>query len=218
MTEPTAQTPVQQAQAPVQQAPAAPQQPQEDWKPRYDGLVKKTEELVGQIKMYQTELAAKTSEIEQMHGQLSLKDVEKSAAVGERDKSIEKLVLDNQSAQKELERLKALELKIQVANKLGQPELIRLADTIPNMTDPDAMETVMKNIADYTATAVKAREAQLLAGAGVTAGGGSAPAPGPGSRDEWLRAINNSTLGTKDRQKLIDDYGDWLVETNNPRR
>ena len=218
MTEPTAQTPVQQAQAPVQQAPAAPQQPQEDWKPRYDGLVKKTEELVGQIKMYQTELAAKTSEIEQMHGQLSLKDVEKSAAVGERDKSIEKLVLDNQSAQKELERLKALELKIQVANKLGQPELIRLADTIPNMTDPDAMETVMKNIADYTATAVKAREAQLLAGAGVTAGGGSAPAPGPGSRDEWLRAINNSTLGTKDRQKLIDDYGDWLAETNNPRR
>jgi len=219
MPEDTALTPDQQVRTPDQQASAPAQQQQggEDWKKRYDGLVKKTEELVGEIKTLKAELATKTSEIEQLNGQLSLKDVEKSAAVGERDKNIEKLVLDNQSAQKELERLKALELKIKVANELGQPELIKLADTIPNMTDEDALKTVMKNIADYASIKVQEREKQILAGTAPIAGTGNAPAPGPSSQNEWMEHIEKFPLGSRDRATALDKYGQWLEDTHRGR-
>lgn len=210
----TTLTPEQQVTTPAQQAPAAPSPADGEWKKRYDGLVKKTEELVKQIQQLTADLAAKTSENEQLGGQLSLKDVEKSAAVGERDKNIEKLIQDNQVTQTELARLKAMELKLKVATEMGKPELMTLAATIPDVTDPEALKVIMKNIDDYSAMQVKAREAQLLAGVTITAGGNAAPA-GPGSDEEWRRAIEKAPLGSRERMKVAEDYGVWL---NNQHR
>jgi hypothetical protein len=213
----TTLTPEQQAAAALaQQAPAASTAATEDWKKRYDGLVKKTEELVTQIRQLTADLAAKTSECEQLGGQLSLKDVEKSAAVGERDKNIEKLIQDNQVAQTELARLKALELKLKVATDMKKPELMALASNIPDITDPEALKVIMQNIDDYATLQVKARESQLLAGVTITAGGNTAPA-GPGSDEEWRRKIEAAPLGSRERGKLTEDYGVWLTNQHTRR-
>ncbi len=194
--------------------PVTPPPPQgENWEARFKGLQASTQALAEQIKTLQAELAAKTSENERLGAQLGLKDVEKTAAVGERDKTIEQLTQTNQSAQTELDRLKALELKVKTAIELKKPELIALLDTIPNATDPEALKTIMKSIDDYAALQVKARETQLLAGGGMPAGGSPAPAPGPQTQEEWQKAIDKEPLGSKKRAQLMDDYGDWLEKT-----
>jgi hypothetical protein len=214
----TTLTPEQQAAAAAlaQQAPAASSAAGENWKARFDGLVKKTEDLVLRIRQLETELATKTSENEQLGGQLSLKDVEKSAAVGERDKNIETLIQTNQATQTELARLKAMELKLKVATEMGKPELMTLAATIPDVTDPEALKVIMKNIDDYSRLQVKAREEQLLAGVTITAGGNGAPA-GPGSDEEWRRKIEAAPLGTRERAKVTEDYGVWLTAQHTRR-
>lgn len=215
MPENTAPTPEKPVDTPSQQAPATPPtNAGEDWKARYDGMVKAMQERVERNKQLEAELANKVSEIERLNSQLGLKDVEKTAAVGDRDKTIEELTKSSLEAQKELERLKALELKIQVANELGAPELIKIADTIPNMTDKDALAVVMKNINEYAAMQVKAREAQLLAGTGIVAGTAPANVSAPASQDEWIRKIESEPLGSKKRAQLMDDYGVWLENTH----
>lgn len=213
MTEPTTPTPEQQVTTPAQQVPVTPPPQGEDWEGRYKGLVPTVQKLTEQVKAIQAELAVKVSEVERLNGQLGLKDVEKTAAVGERDKTIQELTQASQANQTELARLKALELKIKTANELGKPELIGLVNTIPDVTDPEALKTIMKSIDDYAALKVQSREKQLLSGTGMPAGTGPMPAAGPQTQDEWMRAIEKSPLGSKDRAQLMNDYGDWLEKT-----
>ena len=218
MPEPTTTTPEQQAQAPAQQVQQVTPPPQgENWEARYKGLVPNVQNLTEQVKTIQAELAAKVSEIERLTGQLGLKDVEKTAAVGERDKTIQELTQTSQSTQTELARLKALELKVKTAIELKKPELIGLLDTIPNVTDPEALKTIMTSIDDYAAMRVRSRETQLLSGTGMPAGGSPVPAAGPQTQEEWMKAIEKAPLGSKDRAKLMDDYGDWLQKTYDRR-
>ncbi len=218
MPEPITPTPEQQVTTPAQQVQQVTPPPQgEDWEGRYKGLVPTVQKLTEQVKAIQAELAAKVSEIERLNGQLGLKDVEKTAAVGERDKTIQELTQTSQSYQAEMARLKALELKVKTAIELKKPELIGLMDTIPNVTDPEALKTIMKSIDDYAALQVKTRETQLLSGTGMPAGGAPAPSAGPQSQEEWMKAIEKSPLGSKDRAQLMNDYGDWLQKTFNRR-
>ena len=215
MPEPETTTPEQQVTTtPAQQEQVKPPQPQgDDWEARYKGLVPNVQKLTEQVKALQTELATKVSEIERLTGQLGLKDVEKTAAVGEATKTIEQLTQTNQASQTELARLQALELKVKTAVELKKPELISLLDTIPNVTDPEALKTIMTSIDDYAAMQVKTREAQLLAGTGMPAGGSPVPTAGPQSQEEWQRAIEKAPLGSKERANLMDNYGDWLAKT-----
>jgi hypothetical protein len=212
------ETPGQQTQVPAQQAQVNPPQPQgEDWEGRYKGLVPSVQKLTEQVKALQAELAAKVSENERLNGQLGLKDVEKTAAVGERDKTIQELTQTSQSNHTEMARLQALELKVKTAIELKKPELIGLLDTIPNVTDPVALKTIMTSIDDYAAMKVRSRETQLLSGTGMPAGGAPAPSAGPQSQEEWMKAIEKAPLGSKDRASLMDDYGDWLQKTFDRR-
>ena len=74
----------------VQQAPA-PAQPAEGFieLARYNGLMRKVQELTLVNQDLNTQLGLKSSEIEQQKGQLSIKDVEKQVALGERDGSLD---------------------------------------------------------------------------------------------------------------------------------
>lgn len=216
MTEEHAQTPDQQAN-PGQQAPAASTPPVENWKERYDGLNKKVQELVLQARSLEEQLGSKSSELEQLRSQLSIKDTEKTVAVGERDKQIENLLQQNQTAEGELRRLKALEMKIKVAQELKRPELVELAKHIPDLEDAEALKVVMQDLARFADDAVKAREEQLLAGVTLNAGGSQVKEAGPATEQEWVRAIEKATLGSRERRELMDAYGDWLEKTNSRR-
>ncbi len=204
-----AQTPDQPVQASGQQAPAAPAAPAEDWKSRYDGLVRKVEQLVTEGRAKDNELATLRTQIEQLNAQLGLKDVEKSVAVSERDKQIQELVSGKSTAEKELARLQALELKLKVATELGRPELMKIAQTIPDVPDEEALRTIMKSTLDLVDDAVKAREQQILGGVVPAAGIVPAAAGAPQSEAEWLARLERTT-DPRDRSTILDEYGDWL--------
>jgi hypothetical protein len=208
--------------APPQPAPAAPP-PQPAGAPegyiekaRYDGLVRKVEELTLDNRKLTDQLAAQSSEIEQLKGQLAIKDTEKTVAVGERDNKIQTVLQENATLQAELTELRGLKLKVKVINDLKRPELLRIADKIPNLQDEEALKIVMQDFAGFADDLVKQREQQLLSGVTPPLGPGNVTPSEPESDRGWQEKINGLPLGSPERQKAMDDYGDWLIRRNTP--
>ena len=191
--------------------------PSEDYKKRFDGAILKIQELTLKSRETEAELAKKASEIEQLQAQLGLKDVEKTAAVGERDKQLQQYVTTSQQLQAELKALKALELKVKVVKKLNRPELLKIIDHIPALEDEATLETVMKDFAGFADDLVSNREKQLLAGVTPGVGAGAQTPSRPATAEGWESYINGLTLGSKDRAKALDEYGDWLEINNKPK-
>jgi len=159
-------------------------------------------------------LVGKTSEYEQLSAQLSLKDTEKVAAVGERDTQIQTLTEANTLNQSELQRLQALELKINAINEMDRPDLVPLLDTIPNMTDAEALKTTLSTFADFADKAADTREQQLTAGV-LPTGGGITNAPSqPSTPEAWKERIEKLPVGSADRKAEVARYGEWLRTTN----
>ena len=187
-----------------------------DWKARYDGLVRKVEELTLTNRNITDLLAAKTSELEQLRGQLIVKDAEKSATVGERDKLLQAITQEKSTLESELAELRGLKLKVETIQELGRPELLRVAHRIPAMSDKEALKTVLQDFAGFADELVQAREKQLLAG--VTppvSSAGNSKAAMPSTEQDWTRHINAQPLGSRDRQQAFDDYYVWLEQKNS---
>jgi predicted RNase H-like nuclease (RuvC/YqgF family) len=181
---------------------------------RYNGLVRKVEELTLTNRSLNEQLVAKSSEIEQLKGELSIKDAEKSTAVGERDTRLNQLLTDNSALQTELKELRGLKLKVEVANELKRPELLKLAERIPALEDKEALTAIMSDFAKFADEAVSAREAQLLSGVTPSMGPGSVTPAEPATPQAWLEKINGMPLGSPERAKALDQYGDWLEKQN----
>lgn len=188
--------------------------PSDDYKKRFDGAILKIQELTLSQREKEAELAKKASELEQLQAQLSLKDVEKTAALGERDKQLQDYVTKTQQQETELKSLKALELKIKVAKKLNRPELLKIIDRIPALEDEAVLETVMLDFIGFADELVATREKQLLAGITPGVGAGAQSPTAPSSSKGWEDYINGLTLGSTERAKALDDYGDWLEKNN----
>lgn len=205
--------PVQPAPAPVQQTGAAPEGFIE--LPRYNGLVRKVQELTLANQDLNAQLSVKTSEIEQLKGQLSIKDVEKQVAVGERDTRLTTALSDLEKAQANAKELKSLQLKIKIAKDLNRPDLIKIADRIPSVDDEAVMKSIMEDFARFSDDAVKTRESQLLSG--ITPLGNAPPAgpAEPSSPQGWQDKVNSLPLGSKERAKAMNDYGDWVEKAHS---
>jgi small-conductance mechanosensitive channel len=178
-----------------------------DWEARYRGSVSKINELQGTIKTLQEQQAAKTSEIEQLRAQLTTKDVEKDAYVGEHKKQLEKALSENSELRKELTQLRALKAKMDMAKKLEAPQLMPILDRIPYAEDPEALESIMKDFVSWGQGFAKEREAQLMAGVTETVAQASAKKATPNSHDEWLKLIQSSPAADQDR--LWKEYWEW---------
>jgi len=189
----------------------------EDYKKRFDGAILKIQELTLGSRSKDAELATKASELEQLRTQLSLKDVEKTAAVGERDRQLQEAITKNQQQETELKVAKALQLKLKVIKKLNRPELLKIIDHIPALEDEAVLETVMKDFGGFADDLVKARETQLLAGITPGIGAGATAPTRPASNQGWEDHINGLPLGSKDRAKALDDYGDWLEQQSKSK-
>ena len=183
-------------------------------KARFDGLVRKVEQLTLDSRSLTEQLTAKTSETERLRAQLSVKDTEKSAAVSERDRQLQEAITSRTALETEVNELRALKLKLDTIRKLNRPDLVRIADKIPNMTDAEALETVLKEFASFADEAASAREKQLLAGVTPTPNSSTASPGLPDSDKAWTAHIEKQPLGSEDRQKAWDQYWLWL-ETKN---
>lgn len=206
-------TPVEQTNSPgSQQQAAASASNSIDWKARFDGQVRKIEELTLRNRELEGQLAAKASDIEQLRAQLSIKDTEKTAAVNEREKTIQELTQSRVTVEDEIRRLRGLEMKVRVAREMDRPDLLRVIDTIPMVTDEAALRSVLETLSDYADNAVRDREKQLMAGVTPAISNGGAKGSGaPASDEEWQNFINRLPLGSGERSKAHDDYWNWLV-------
>ncbi len=181
---------------------------QENWKARYDGLVRKVEQLTLANRDLTGQLEAKTSEMEQFRAQLTVKDAEKLAAVGERDKQIQSITQAKSQAETELNDLRALRLKVTVINEMKRPDLLRIADKIPAMTDPDALKSIFADMASFADEAALEREKQLKAGMTGSLSGNQKVQATPNSEDAWNKYIESLPLGAE-REAARDGYWDW---------
>lgn len=179
-------------------------------KARYDGLVRKVEELTLANRDLNNELSTKSSKIEQLMADITVKDTEKSVAVGERDTRIQTLTETSLQKDAELQRLKALELKLKVVKDMKRSDLVPLLDHIPDMNDEEALRTTLSTFADFTDTAVKAREEQLVAGVLPVGGGITSTQTSPSTREAWNKEINALPLGSTARADKVAEYGKWL--------
>ncbi len=201
------------------QQPASSSAGQTDWKARYDGLVRKVEQLTLDNRTLTEQLGGKSSELEQLRAQLGLKDTEKSAAISERDRQLQEAVQKATGYETELNELRALRLKLEVAKELGRPDLMKIAERIPNMSDKEALKTVLSDFANFADEAVREREKQLLSGItpALSAAQTSATPGVPTSEGEWMKFIEGKPLGSPERDKAWSDYWSFLEAKNkNP--
>lgn len=189
----------------VQQV-AAVTTPPEDWEGRYKGSSQKINVLTVENKELKTQLSDLTSQSERLKADLSLKDVEKTAAIGERDKTLEQKVTELGESTKELKELRSYKAKAEIAKKLD-PRLLTIIDSIPAVEDPDAQEAIMKDFMSWGDDIAKEREDQLLAGVTPTI---VTPAEEglPTTRVDWNQLLDATPAGPK-KEKLWSNYWDW---------
>lgn len=202
--------------APAQQATTPTSDPI-DWEARYKGSVAKVEQLTVAQRETQTQLEAKSSEMEQLNSQLGIKDTEKDVAISERDKRLQEEMLKNQELATKNEQLAAFKLKADIAKELGMPELLDIAEHIPNLTDKEALTIVMKDFSSFTQDLVSKREKQILAGVEISTGGQHTETTTPTTDKGWEDHINSFGLGTPERNKAFDGYQKFLEETHNTK-
>jgi len=190
---------------------------QVDWEARYKGSVAKIEQLTVAQRDLQAQLEAKSSETEQLSAQLGIKDTEKDIATRERDKRLEEEMLKNQELSVANEQLTAFKLKADIASELGMPELLAIAEHIPNLTDKEALTTVMKDFSSFTQQQVKKREEQILAGVDISTGAQHAEATTPTTDKGWEDHINSFALGTPERKQAFDQYQKYLEDTHGQK-
>ena len=206
----TDNTPDQQDPSPDQQVPADPPPP-EDYKPRYDGAVRKMQELSETIKSLQGQLEAKSSEIEQLNSQLSSKDAEFGTARKTFEDQFNTIKTEHEQAKGELSRLRALNTKVEIVKELGQPELIKILDTFPDTDDRDFLKRSMETVASFTASQVKVREQELTAGV-IPSVNAPASKPLPATAQEWDKYIQSLPHGEK-RNEAWDLYFKSITST-----
>lgn len=221
MTDTLAPAPDQQAPAPDQQAPnpgvTAPDSTKTEApqgyieQARFAGAVKTIEKLTTEKRTFEEQLAAKSSELEQLRTQLATKDIETTVAVSERDKNLQTIVQEKATLEADYGKAKAQLLKVEVAKELGKPELLLILGSIPDMTDKEALKIVMADFVRFREDGVKERESQLLAGVTPSLSSVVVAPEWPVNSDGWQKLLNSLPLGSPERAKAFAAYGDWAM-------
>jgi hypothetical protein len=187
---------------------------QDNWKARYDGLVRKVEQVTLENRALTEQLALSASENERLKAQLSLKDVEKTSAVSERERQIAEIKNAQSQHELELAELRGMKLKLEAIKKIGKPELVKIMDTIPALQDPAAIESVFANLAAFANDAAMEREKQLKAGFTPGLSASAVAASTPGSDAEWEKYIEALPMG-QERKDARNRYWDWASKKNS---
>ena len=234
MTEPLGTTPEQQAIALGQQAAPPPagttppgttpqanpnpnlaQQvatPDETLEKRFAGAIRKLEELTIANRNLESQLVAKTSEMERLSAQLTNKDIEKTVAVGERDKNLETVLKAKQTSDTELGVLRAFKAKVDMAHQLGHPELIGIIQNIPDIADAEVLKVVMSDFVKFREDGIKAREQTLLSGITPSVSPVQSTTPLPSTSKSWQEHISGLPIGSAERTKAMDQWGQWEID------
>lgn len=193
----------------VPETPGSGQQANQiDWEARYKGASQKINELMNRITELEGQLSSRASEVEQHKASLSIKDVEKDAAINSYKTQLEAALAKSQQDQSELRELRALKSKLDIAKKLGASHLVPILDKIPYVDNPEAMEDVVKSFMDWGKDLVKERESQLLAGVTPASPAAVTTPALPTSSKDWEAYVNSQPFGPE-REKAYQQWFTW---------
>lgn len=207
MSDETTNTPEQQATS-GQQVSDNQSTDSTDWESRYKGLQRKYNTLVETKGELESRLTDLTSTKEHLEKQADVLSVEKDSLLKENQSKIDELTKALEEKDGKLSDLSKIQLKVQVANELGHPELLQLVDAIPSSDDPEVVKESMKTILGFTKAQIEKREAQLTEGLspGETI---SERTPMPSTEQGWLDLIGRQSLGSDEYNKVMDAYFNW---------
>lgn len=180
------------------------------WENRYKGTGPTFNKLTQERNDLRNQVTQLTAENEELKAQLSLKDTEKTVALGERDKHIQNLLVSASEQEADLKRLRALERKLKVTKDLHAPELIEVMDTVPDIDNEEVLKTMMENILNWGKSQVTAREKELLAG--ITGSGSPAPVTTtvlPTNVSDWQKYVSEAADGSEEKRKRFKQWSEW---------
>jgi hypothetical protein len=175
---------------------------------RFNGLMQRNEALSAQLTEANGNLATRTSSLEQSQKQIT--DLEAAQEAQADEAPLTQTQLNEQISTLEAQSAgyNSLQLKLKVANEMGRPELMALADHIPMSTDEVVIKDAFTAFAGFADGAAKSREVQLLSGASPAGSVGTGGAPAmPTTPEGWANYVNSFTLGTPEREAALKAFG-----------
>ncbi len=174
---------------------------------RFNGIMQRNEALTSQLAEANTNLVTGTSLQEQTQKQIADLEAANKLQLEEAQKSAETFKGQVTDLETQGAVGSALQLKLDVATEMGQPELMALAKHIPNTTDKDAIKEAFTAFAGFANGAVEKREGQLLSGTSpASAAVDSAPAL-PTTPQGWMDRVNALPLGSPEREAALKAFG-----------
>jgi len=188
-------------------SPPAPSPPTTDWEGKYKGMI--------------TVLATKDKDLDKLKGEVgtlsdNLKELQDTTTAAQATADAAKVNADQQIAEltgkitegdTKLETAAAYRVKMEALKEY--PDLIGLADTIPNITDEETMkshlETLSKQV-DLVAEQKAERKAAGFTPGPTTPTQGAYPFD---SFETWGEALKKAA-GTKEFAKIDDAFGSWM--------
>ena len=209
MTQPI--TPEPQSDDPAQQVPgSANAQTPEGYveKARFDGLMKKVQDLTAELRDANANIQQKSSRAEQLQTEIDTLTAQGDARASEMQTQLNSLQQEMSDLSSVKSSHESMKLKLKVAKEMGRPELMQLADRIPDLTDEVEIEAAFKDFAKFTDMAVMTREQQLTAG--LTPVGGptnNATPAAPQTLEGWQQHIESLPLGSSEREAAMTQFG-----------
>jgi predicted RNase H-like nuclease (RuvC/YqgF family) len=179
-----------------------------DWESRFKGLQRKYNTLMEADGVKDEQLSKLQAEKERLEKQVDQLSVEKDSLSKDNQTKIDELTSTLTEKEQELAELSQIQLKVEVANDLGHPELLQLIDAVPDTDDRDQVEKAMKSIIGFTKSQVEKREQQLTDGLmpGETSNDRT---PKPETEEGWNDYIESLTLGSDEYNNAMDAYFNW---------
>lgn len=178
-----------------------------NWEERYKGASRVIAERDKQLQALQAQLDEMKGQVGSATTQLQTVTAEKDAAAVTLQEQLAALTAEKTTLTASLNDAQAQVAKYNALKE--HPELLPLADAIPNLTDPEALKNYVQMIADGVTQIADAKVQQLTAG--MTPG---AIAPAEQKRysyntlDEWQQALNKAA-GSDEFTELGVAFKQW---------
>lgn len=178
-----------------------------NWEERYKGASRVIAERDKQLQALKAQLDELQGQVGSTANQLQTITAEKDAHALTLQEQLDALTQEKTTLTAGLNDAQAKVMKFEALK--SHPELLPLADAIPNLTDPEALSGYIQMIADGVTQIADQKVKQLTAG--ITPG---AIAPndqqnyGYTNLDEWQAALNRAA-GTDEFTKLAKSFREW---------
>jgi hypothetical protein len=181
-----------------------------DWEGRYKGAMRVLNQKTQELNGLQEQLTGANDTVQSLQQQVQNSQATWDASRQTLEQQVATLTGERDQGAQQLKELQAYQVKMQALAEY--PDLFPLADTIPNIEDPDTMKSHLDALSKSVDQVAQQKAERLTAG---LTPGNTAPNAQPkysySTPDEWQTAMNNAA-GSEKFQELSDAYLRWVSQ------